>query len=258
MGIKTAFQSLVKKWKFRTKTLPRRFEELQSQFETLLQEVHASNTLKLESLHNHNYEAAVSSIIQLQDNVCKISERIDDDICKEKTNRLAQAKRANDKFKDHTRYMSERTDELERQLDKINKSVNARIEEAFNQVKKQIEGTAGNIVAGVNLLGDEIHSIREEFKEVKKHASDAYDAAYKIQHTILDLDRIESLIEKGSSKYKEYLDQLKKDISTFKKTDNAIVRLAHLEERITLMEVNYREISHNGSGKITSRSIGTY
>jgi hypothetical protein len=70
-----------------------------------------------------------------------------------------------------------------------------------------------------------------------------------------DLHKLEDISKKGLSDFDIYRKELLKDVEKFKKNDAAVSRLAHLEERITLMEIKQKGNSHNGSGENVSGSI---
>ncbi len=155
MGIKAAFQSLVKKWNFRFKTLPTRFNELQSQFESLLLEVHASNTLKLEQLNDHKYETLVIKIRKVEYELACYIATTDHVIEREVKNRLAQAKRANDKFKSVNKDYLERFEEIKKSF----RTTNQNFDEARSQFR--------NIRKEIDLLNPFIHQAKSDLENLQ-------------------------------------------------------------------------------------------
>jgi hypothetical protein len=119
-----------------------------------------------------------------------------------------------------------------------------------------------NIASELNKFIDKIENIKIQYSAleiiVNKKNKKAAHLIERFEWSLNNFEKIEVITLKAKDHYDKYLLQLQRDISEFKETDQAVRRLAHLEERITLMELKYREYSHNDSGKITSRSITTY
>lgn len=108
-----------------------------------------------------------------------------------------------------------------------------------------------NIVKTLIKLDDNSHAIDGLMSQLRKELGQFH--AYKKKY-----DSIDGLHDKLEQDYDHYLERLKNDISKFKERDQAVMRLAHLEERITLIEIANREKGQHGSGENLSGSARTH
>jgi len=143
-----------------------------------------------------------------------------------------------------------------------------RLEQArrFNMRVAKVAGYYKDLAPKVDFINDDLS---DKLENILSHCSELGEIVHKKNKKYSDLiermewatnnfAKIEKITLQAKVDYDKYIDQLQKDISEFKKTDQAVMRLAHLEERITLMEINYREKSHNGSGETIPRPIRAY
>lgn len=99
-----------------------------------------------------------------------------------------------------------------------------RIEDRLNQLDEMLERKF--VLVEDKILSIEIFIDNFEKEKVK----------------IKTINNLDNLTNRASEDYKRHLESLKTDISRFKETDQSVKRLAHLEERITLLEMEFKNI----------------
>lgn len=148
------------------------------------------------------------------------------DMEKEKKLRLEQAKRTNNRVKT---------------FGDILKDLVAKVDFNHNDLSEKTEQLFNDFL----VLHSKIAGQDKKDKELIK----------RLEWALKNFSKIEEMAKSASDQYENFLTRLKKDISEFKETDHAIRRLAHLEERITLIEIHNKGVKSHGSGETTSRSI---
>lgn len=137
-----------------------------------------------------------------------------------------------------------------------------KLEEAYFDTKKETKLRMEQAKRHAAKTDKKIKELQDYFVEriselediITRRNKKSTHLADRLEWALNNFTKIEDVTLLAKENYDDYLQQLKTDISEFKKTDQAVMRLAHLEERITLMEVKHRENSHNGRGEKAPRS----
>jgi hypothetical protein len=108
------------------------------------------------------------------------------------------------------------------------------------RVNKRIKQLQEEMMDRFGYVASRYDEILQMIGVLQKKGATSKDLAKKI-------DFLNNVHETAKLHYENYLIELKREISEFAKSDNAVVRLSSLESRITLMEIRHRESSDNGS-----------
>ena len=121
-------------------------------------------------------------------------------------------------------------------------------EYVVNGLNKSRKSAYDKIIRFEKKLGKQMDNVIDFSEKVERNI---YEKVDNVLSSIPNKKNLDNLSEKFQHNYvrcmanlKNDVEDFKKEISEFKKNDNAVVRLSSLETRITLLE-----ISHNGSGK---------
>ncbi len=125
----------------------------------------------------------------------------------------------------------------------------AKLNKIWQTLEVEVYKHIGEIKIALETDDKRLKNLVKMFMEIGNKI-DVYDVKFEF---------IDGLEEKVKYDYAKFLSQLKKDVLEFKKTDQSIMRLTSLEERITIMEIHHRhrEQLTNGSGQDSSRPIRT-
>lgn len=129
----------------------------------------------------------------------------------------------------------------------------AKLNKIWQTLEVEVYKHIGEIKTALETDDKRVRAVKEDFAKIFVKLDNKMDA-YADKFEFID-----GLEEKVKYDYDKFLSQLKKDVLEFKKTDQSIMRLTSLEERITIMEIHHRhrEQLTNGSGQDSSRPIRT-
>lgn len=218
------FKSFFKWIKFRFFDLPKRLNDIESQFKTVIVEAHEHNTLAIE---------AAEKLSEVQRSPGLLQHQIQYQIAKERKLRIAHGLRASNKLKEEMFTVNNNFERIRQELLVINILLKDKAAK-----DKANEKTLSILMTKYEEIPNLCSIMRTELSEF---------FVYKDRY-----EKIEGLHNKMEVDYASYIKKFKSEYSAFKKNDDAIRRLAHLEERITLIELSNKEQRKHGSGQAVS------